>query len=279
MLAWGPTVPLSASATLEGFGTFQQTVFHTYVKSSCGTSWGCHGGHSGGGSICKGTGSSFEADCIEGKDEAAVSYLVTGVCHQIANRILAAAGVILPEINGQIRGTYAVWEEYGWDLPFQPPFDQWPNRKIICAARPPGGQSAGSKGPSSGSASFSIRQFTIGSSDVINSGSNPLVRRSRLGALIQAAGISHPVDDSVLDGLAKMQAGLQARQRELGELVATQQISREKYIVEFDKALKEACQIGEDLLGFDSFHKVFGEFRIKSMGDVSAFIAGRSAAQ
>jgi hypothetical protein len=83
-------VPLSSNETLEGFATVGQTIFHTYVKSSCGASWGCWGGTTGGISICGGTGSSVEADCIDGKDDAGILYYITGVCHQIANRILGA---------------------------------------------------------------------------------------------------------------------------------------------------------------------------------------------
>jgi hypothetical protein len=204
------------------------------------------------------------------------------MCHQIANRILAAAGIILPDtVDTQIRGTYGVWDEYGWNLPGQPLFDRWPNRKIICAAPPSAGQSTGSRGPSSGSASFNFPQFTIGSTGSMNlsvTGGDPPDRRSRLRSLVRAAKLGRPVDDGVIEKLATMQARLQATQRELGQMVATEQITREKYIAEFDKALKEACQIGEGLLGFDDFHKVFGEFRVHNMGDVKAFVAGGGAA-
>jgi len=102
--------------------------------------------------------------------------------------------------------------------------------------------------------------------------------RSKLSALIRA-GLGHPVDQKTFDNLAEMQTRLQARQLELANLVATKKISREKYIAELDEALKRASIIGEELLGFDDFHKVFGEFRVHNLGDVAKFVAGRPTAR
>jgi hypothetical protein len=70
-----------------------------------------------------------------------------------------------------------------------------------------------------------------------------------------------------------MQARLQARQTELAQQLLSRAISREKYISELDEAMKQASSAGEDLLGFDAFHKVFGEFRVHSLGDPARFIA------
>ncbi len=101
-------------------------------------------------------------------------------------------------------------------------------------------------------------------------------RRSKLSALIRA-GLGHQVDQRIFDGLADMQNRLQTRQLELAKLVVEKKISREKYIAELDEALKQAAVIGERLLGFEDFHKVFGEFRVHSLGDVSKFVAGSRA--
>ena len=103
-------------------------------------------------------------------------------------------------------------------------------------------------------------------------------RRSKLSALLRA-GLGHQVDQDIFDGLADMQKRLQARQLELAKLVMAKKISREKYISELDDALKKAAVIGEKLLGFDDFHKVFGEFRAHNLGDVNKFVAGSSAAR
>jgi hypothetical protein len=86
------------------------------------------------------------------------------------------------------------------------------------------------------------------------------------------AGLGHPVDDKICDALAEMQASLQARQTELTQLLVTNKISRASYVVQLDEAMKRASTIGEDLLGRDDFHKVFGEFRVHNLGDTQKFI-------
>jgi hypothetical protein len=102
-------------------------------------------------------------------------------------------------------------------------------------------------------------------------------RGSKLSALVYA-GLGYLADKKTVDGLAEMQALLQKRQLELAQLVMTKKLSREQYIAELDEAMKQASNMGEKLLGFDDFHKVFGEFRAPNLGDVSAFLAGGSAA-
>jgi hypothetical protein len=97
-------------------------------------------------------------------------------------------------------------------------------------------------------------------------------RRARLSAMIRA-GLGHSVDDKICDALAEMQAGLQARQTELAQLMLANKISRAKYLTDLDEAMKMASAVGEDLLGRDDFHKVFGEFRIHKFGNTAKFIA------
>ncbi len=241
----------------------------------------------GGVSACKARGSSIEADCIDGKDYAAIFYLRNGVCHQIANRILSAANIFIPAKIAQIRGTYALYGPFGYNLPGQAPPDCWPERQVKCATPPSSGGPSGSGGPSSKPTSSSTRppdssttQYSIGSTGLTKSATkgkfDPPDQRSTLSYLIRE-GLGHPVKDEVFEGLADMQSRLQARQRELAQLVMAEKISREKYVAELDGALKEASQIGEKLLGFDDFHKVFGEFRVQSMGDVKAFIGSGGA--
>jgi hypothetical protein len=269
-------VSLSHNATLEGFATFQQTLFHTYVRSSCGASWGCWGGTSGGTSVCIGTGSSFEADCIDGKDDAGITYWLTGVCHQIANRILSPVGIIIPDIYPDVASSYVLFDEYGHNFIGQPRFDRWPERKQMCSPR------SGFTKPSGGSESSSVTQFSIGSGNFMNPdgrSSDQPKQRSKFSALIRARLGEERVQPKILDGLAEMQARLRARQVELANLVMTKKISREKYIAELDEALKQASVIGEGLLGRDDFHKVFGEFRVHNLGDVAKFVSAPPAAR
>ncbi len=76
---------------------------HTYVM--CGTggkAWGCWGGKTGGTVLRSGSGSTSQADAIaEPNEHAGVTcYLVNGVCHQAANRILFPAGILVIGARG-----------------------------------------------------------------------------------------------------------------------------------------------------------------------------------
>jgi hypothetical protein len=76
---------------------------HTYV--ACGTlgkAWGCWGGKTGGTELRRGPGSTNRADAIAEPNERAgiTCYLVNGVCHQAANRILLPAGITVQGARG-----------------------------------------------------------------------------------------------------------------------------------------------------------------------------------
>lgn len=87
---------------------------HTYV--ACGTggkAWSCWGGKSGGTAFVQGPGSTRRADAIAGHNERAgiTCYLVNGVCHQAANRILFPSATIVRGARGYwvseaVYGTY-----------------------------------------------------------------------------------------------------------------------------------------------------------------------------
>lgn len=85
---------------------------HTYVTSSDGYAWGCWGGSIGGNQICQGNGNSAVAACLsQPNSHAGITYLITGVCHQTANRILYPAMVIVSGARGYwlsslLYGTY-----------------------------------------------------------------------------------------------------------------------------------------------------------------------------
>lgn len=108
---------------------FAKQADHTYVQ--CGTgkkSWGCWGGKTGGHKLRLGTGSTKRSGTIAGKDEKAgiKCYLVNGVCHQAANRILLPAAITVRGARGytiseSLFGTYGrvgVW-------PCNSPFNQY----------------------------------------------------------------------------------------------------------------------------------------------------------
>lgn len=109
---------------------FANQADHTYVK--CGTggkAWGCWGGKSGGKQLRQGTGSTKRADCIAQPDEKAniKCYLINGVCHQAANRILLPAGITVRGARGYSISE-ALFGTYGrvgfW--PCQSPFNTCP---------------------------------------------------------------------------------------------------------------------------------------------------------
>src|SRR5229473_4466627 len=81
-----------SSATLEGWAIpalYASFFDHTYVVSSCGLRWGCHGRSTGGNLLRGRVGNSIIADCLaQPTGLAGIKYGITGVCHQIANRIL-----------------------------------------------------------------------------------------------------------------------------------------------------------------------------------------------
>lgn len=107
---------------------FANAADHTYVE--CGTggkAWSCWGGQTGGAVLRQATGSTKRADAIAEPNERAgiTCYLINGVCHQAANRILISAGIT---VNGA-RGYHisqALFGPYGrvgfW--PCRAPFDQ-----------------------------------------------------------------------------------------------------------------------------------------------------------
>ena len=87
---------------------------HTYVTCSNGAvRWGCWGGKTGGAALRQRVGSTKRADKIAEPDERAgiTCYLINGVCHQAANRILYPAHITVRGARGyyvseSLYGTY-----------------------------------------------------------------------------------------------------------------------------------------------------------------------------
>lgn len=93
---------------------FANLADHTYVR--CGTgaaAWSCWGGKTGGTELRRGGGSTKRANAIaEANERGGIScYLINGVCHQAANRILLPAGITVRgargyEVSEALFGTY-----------------------------------------------------------------------------------------------------------------------------------------------------------------------------
>jgi hypothetical protein len=76
---------------------------HTYVMcGNGGKAWACWGGKTGGTVLRSGSGSTSQADAIAEPNERAgvTCYLINGVCHQAANRILFPAGIFVTGARG-----------------------------------------------------------------------------------------------------------------------------------------------------------------------------------
>lgn len=103
---------------------------HTYVESNHGHVWPCWGRSSNGTPICEGNGNTGQADCLSQlNSQAGILYGRTGVCDQMANRILYPSRQIVSAASGS-RGSFFMWGIYGRDpttrLHYSPSRFLWP---------------------------------------------------------------------------------------------------------------------------------------------------------
>src|SRR5262245_23050572 len=109
---------------------FANLADHTYVTCGVGgKAWSCWGGKTGGDELRRAFGSTKRADEIAELDERAgiTCYLINGVCHQAANRILLPASITVRgargyEVSEALFGTYG--RPGGFLGMCQAPFDQ-----------------------------------------------------------------------------------------------------------------------------------------------------------
>lgn len=109
---------------------FAKAADHTYVECSTGgKGWRCWGGKTGGSAFRQGPASTRRADSIAQPDEKANirCYLVNGVCHQAANRILIPARIIVSGARGYgvSQALYGTYGRVGY-WPCRSPFNQYP---------------------------------------------------------------------------------------------------------------------------------------------------------
>lgn len=111
---------------------FAKLADHTYVTcGNGGARWKCWGGDTGGNALRQGTGSTKRADAIAEPDERGgiTCYLINGVCHQAANRILLPAKITVRGAKGYYVSE-AMYGTYGRPRGFlgtcRAPFHQHP---------------------------------------------------------------------------------------------------------------------------------------------------------
>ena len=124
-------------------------------------------------------------DCIEGGDNAGIFYGTTGVCVQIANRILAAVQASIPLSSQHVRKAIFLYTTFGRNFNWVPMNRRWPERIKSCYA--------GTKLSSSG-------QSTASSDIMAWSDRTEPNSRAELSSLVEA-GLGHRVDDGLLDAL------------------------------------------------------------------------------
>ncbi len=103
---------------------------HTYVKSNHGHFWPCGRRFKGGKRVCSGSGNTDQANCLaRPNSRAGIVYATTGVCHQMANRILWPSGKMVSRASGYMVSHF-FWGTYGIDRAtgnnYSPPKSPWP---------------------------------------------------------------------------------------------------------------------------------------------------------
>lgn len=107
---------------------FAKAADHTYIECPGGSrAWSCWGGKAGGTALRQAVGSTKRADAIAEPNERAkiTCYLINGVCHQAANRILLPAAITVNGARGYpvSQALYGVYGRTGgW--PCSGPFNQ-----------------------------------------------------------------------------------------------------------------------------------------------------------
>jgi hypothetical protein len=239
-----------SSATLEAWaipvvGTAGPD--HTYAVSSCGLLWRCHGRSAGGILLRSRTGSSAIANCLaQPNGEAGVRYARTGVCHQIANRILHPAGITVAGCGGY-NLSIAVWGEYG-KLP-------WPELQACYSsggaglpASPVAGGSAGQSWNFSGSS---------GVYDTPQSG-RELTKLTEFLTVAEGA-LGRRLDEPTRRSLQKIQKDFSRRQTRLVHNLDIGIVAPEVYLDQLNAVIKTMMDRMRDALGEERFTAIFGE--------------------
>jgi hypothetical protein len=232
--AW--TIPLPGASFFD----------HTYAISSCGLRWGCRGRSAGGILLRNGTGSSAIADCLaQPNGEAGIRYGRTGVCHQIANRILHSAGITVAGCGGYIVSV-AFWDVYG--LPPWPELQACYSSGTVSPASSVTGGSAGRSRNLSGSS---------GVYDTPQSGME-LTQLTEFLVLAEGA-LGHRLDEPTRRSLRKIQRDFLRRQAQLVRILDLGVVAPEEYLDQLNALLKTMMDRMRAALGEERFNVVFGE--------------------
>jgi hypothetical protein len=218
---------------------------HTYVVSSDGLRWGCHGRSAGGSMLRSSIGSSAIAACLARSNGLAdIRYGRSGVCHQIANRILVPAGITVQGCGGYI-ASVAFWGEYGKGA--------WPGLRacfggatLLLAGA--GAGSGGSPGNVSGSPDvYPIPQSSMERTHV-----------TEFLALAENA-LGSRLDEGTRRSLRRIQRDFSRRQTQLVRVLDLEAMPPEEYLGQLNALMKATLAQMEMVLGKERFNVVFGD--------------------
>lgn len=267
-------MPGAVSATLQGWvlplsgAPYGE---HTYVTSSCGFAWGCWGRSAGGASICSASGNSLIADCLsQPNSRAGIRYLVTGVCHQTANRILYPANITVAGTQGYNLSVFT-YGEYGARR------RTWPQLRTCC---PPGTVFAGVAPtpllPLSGGnhlVTANVVRSTADATVAAEEGSNV----AEFLALAEKA-LGHRLEEPDSIRLMEIQQSLHRDQDHLVEMLDADLLTPEEYVEDLNTVLRRAMAECLAALGEERFLRIFGPAGMmpEGLGDVSTFLAAEA---
>ena len=198
------------------------------------------------------------------QNDAGIWYGLTGVCHQIANRILDPAGILVEQARGY-NVSELVFGKHG--------IGPWPER-ARCGSPGAGSFSSGAgTGASAGSGSVSFEAPSYDEAILMahRSTRSEDVEATELAALVQRK-LGHELEAKTFQDLLTVQKALRDRRAFLAQQLATKRITPEEYLSQFNMALRQAMMQNKNLLGAEKFRAIFGD-----AGDQPELLVDRKA--
>jgi hypothetical protein len=237
-----------SSATLEAWAiplVGASAFDHTYVVSSCGLRWGCRGRSASGVLLRSRVGNSAIADCLAGPNgDAGIKYGRTGVCHQIANRILHSAGITVAGCGG-----YAVSVAF-WGVHGLPP---WPELQACYSS----GTVPSTSSVAGGGAG---QKWNLPISSGVSYASQSDMERALTEFLkLAEESLGLQLDENTRRSLRGIQKDYVRRQRQLVQALDVGAMPPEEYLDQLNALLKAMMERMRMALGEERFIIVFGD--------------------
>ena len=203
--------------------------------------------------LSKGQGSFIAADCISQQD-AGIIYPATGVCHQIANRILSPARITVQGAGGYAESVN-IYGKYGPGVPgFPDTFFLVRYRRCMQSGTHPQGTM------------LSIRpdfdrfpnELRVSMADRTSQPDDTETRLAELTELV-VSGLGDKLDGETFCKLAEIQHATREEQRALSAGLMAGSIDRQTYIARFAEIARKMNNRNEAVLGRDRFREIFGD--------------------